>query len=173
MFNTAYAFMDSLFTQTMSDIGSALGFKTTTQPPTVTWQSVAVDRMKDLKPAMPGSKPMTQVSEQPNKPSSPLSIIMDGTLFSAGASSIDIQQSPRLQTAMGAARAAFKKNWKPVISQPYRGCLQVDGMLEIAGSRAILAVNVVAWYDPAQKKYVGVNCKLRHVRTLKQKPASD
>lgn len=85
---------------------------------------------------------------------------------------------PELQKRLQARQAVasqvawgeFQKNWKPVKKWPTRGCVVVDGTLEIKGDRAVMAVLVVGFYDPKAKKFVNLDARVKHIRALKQNP---
>lgn len=115
-------------------------------------------------------KQAVKISGQPEKsphspaPSTQSDII--GTLFGG-----DTQLDPRIQAALQAASLTFARNWKPTKSPPNRGCIRVDGVVELRGKSACMAVYVLGWYDPKLRKYMGIQTGLKHLVQLKQRPA--
>lgn len=166
---TAWAFVSFLVGQTVQEFTRAVGLSDST-PPEPTWQSVALDRFKE-QGAFPNApkqtvKVVTQ-SERPPHGSLPAGngdII--GTLFGG-----DTQLDPRIQAAIQAASLTFARNWKPTKSPPTRGCIRVDGVVELKGKSACMGVYVLGWYDPKQRKFVGIQTGLKHLLPLKQRPA--
>ncbi|KAG5996952.1 hypothetical protein E4U43_002766 [Claviceps pusilla] len=84
----------------------------------------------------------------------------------------DSQLDPRVQDALHDAAMTFSKNWQPVKQPPSRGCIRVDGLLELQGKNALMAVYVLAWYDPKQKMFMDIQTGLKHLIQLKQRPAA-
>lgn len=67
--------------------------------------------------------------------------------------------------------AALQKNWVRTSHPPTKGCIRVDGIIEVKGKTAIMSVYVVGWYDPKQRKYTSVQTRLKHLLPLLQRPA--
>ncbi|KAI9172168.1 hypothetical protein HJFPF1_01661 [Paramyrothecium foliicola] len=168
---TAWTFMNSLFTSTVQDIAEALGLKTT-ESSDVSWQSVAMDRMKGGFGPGPGpaNDQAVKVSDQTDKSASLGLPTGTGSALS-NPFLPEFQGDARIQAAIRAAAVTFVKNWRPSPAPPARGCIRVDGVVELQGKRALLAVYVLGWYDPNQKKYVSVESKVKHLLPLNQKPA--
>lgn len=72
--------------------------------------------------------------------------------------------------ALQAASLTFAKNWKPTQPAVNRGCIRVDGLVELQGESTNMVLHVLGWYDPKLRKYVNVQTKLKHVTRGKQKP---
>ncbi|CAM1504445.1 Fc.00g020360.m01.CDS01 [Cosmosporella sp. VM-42] len=165
---TVWTFVNFLFKQTAQDISKALGFNGPAVPEP-TWQSVTLDRIKEGSMAGTG-KQAVKIAGQPDKsptnqiPTGHADII--GTLFGG-----DTQLDPRIQAALQAASLTFARNWKPTKSPPNRGCIRVDGVVELRGKTACMAVYVLGWYDPKLRKYMGIQTGLKHLVQLKQRPA--
>ncbi|KAG6009132.1 hypothetical protein E4U21_003201 [Claviceps maximensis] len=174
---TVWTFVNSLCKQTARDVVKALGFGA--EPPADTsWQTVAINRMKEQgglgtpgKQAVkvPGDKSSSSAGPQPvnlpasTNPGDVLTPTSDG----------DDQLDPRVQDALHDAVVTFNKNWQPVKQPPYRGCVQLDGLVEVQGKNALMAVYVYAWYDPKQKSFMSIRAVLKHLIQLKQKPAAE
>ncbi|KAK1254843.1 hypothetical protein MKX08_008838 [Trichoderma sp. CBMAI-0020] len=164
---SAWAFIDSLTRQTAQDIAKALGFNTP-PPPEATWQAAILNRIKEQSELGTAGKQTVRVPGQPDKANFPLHTGMSeipGTPFS-GVSQVD----PRIQAALQAATVTFTKNWQPARQPPSRGCIKVDGLVELQGKSAVMAVYVLGWYDPKQRKFMGVQTGLKHLLQLKQRP---
>ncbi|PNY28281.1 Uncharacterized protein TCAP_01785 [Tolypocladium capitatum] len=166
---TVWTFVNFLFKQTAQDVAKALGLSTP-PPPETTWQSVALNRMREQGAlGGPGKQP-TDGPEQPEKPTRfPIQAAggdIIGTPF-GGESQVD----PRIQAALQAASMTFSKNWQPAKQPPNRGCIRVDGLVELQGKAAVMAIYVLGWYDPKQRKYMGIQTGLKHLIQLKQRPA--
>ncbi|TFB02287.1 hypothetical protein CCMA1212_005662 [Trichoderma ghanense] len=165
---SVWAFLKSLAGQTAQDIAKALGFNTP-PPPEATWQAAILNRIKEQGELGTTGKQTVKVPGQPDKSSFPVHTGISeipGTPFS-GVSEVD----PRIQAALQAATVTFTKNWQPAKQPPSRGCIRVDGLVELQGKSAVMAVYVLGWYDPKQRKYMGVQTGLKHLIQLKQRPA--
>jgi hypothetical protein len=165
---SVWAFLKSLAGQTAQDVAKALGFNTP-PPPEATWQAAILNRIKEQGELGTTGKQTVKVPGQPDKSSFPVHTGISeipGTPFS-GVSQVD----PRIQAALQAATVTFTKNWQPAKQPPSRGCIRVDGLVELQGKSAVMAVYVLGWYDPKQRKYMGVQTGLKHLIQLKQRPA--
>lgn len=167
---TAWTFVSFLFKQTMQDVGKALGIAGPSEPE-ATWQSVTLDRLKEQGSGLGGPEKQTvrilSQSERPahgHFPTGSGDVI--GTLFGG-----ETQLDPRLLAAIQAASLTFARNWKPTKTPPNRGCIRVDGVVELRGKTACMAVYVLGWYDPKLRKFMGIQTGLKHLVQLKQRPA--
>lgn len=88
------------------------------------------------------------------------------------AASLGSAMPDSFQRASWAAVLVFIKNWKPARQGPGPGCIKVDGLIQMSGTKAYMAVYVVAWFDPKQNKFVDINTQLKHLLPFKQFPAS-
>ncbi|KAF7550115.1 hypothetical protein G7046_g8121 [Stylonectria norvegica] len=168
---TAYAFVTYLFAKTVQDISKALGFSGPS-PPEATWQSVTLERIRENGGLAGPGKQAVKIAGQSEKPAispSPAGdadINIFGSLFGS-----DTQLDPRVQAAVQAASLTFARNWKPTKSPPNRGCVRVDGVVELRGKTRCMAVYVLGWYDPKERKYMSIQTGLKHLVDLKQRPA--
>ncbi|RFU77624.1 hypothetical protein TARUN_4617 [Trichoderma arundinaceum] len=165
---SVWTFINSLARQTAQDIAKALGFNTP-PPPEATWQAAILNRIKEQGELGTTGKQTVKVPGQPEKSNFPVHTGISeipGTPFS-GVSQVD----PRIQAALQAATVTFTRNWQPAKQPPSRGCIRVDGLVELQGKSAVMAVYVLGWYDPKQRKYMGVQTGLKHLIQLKQRPA--
>ncbi|KAF4980153.1 hypothetical protein FZEAL_3772 [Fusarium zealandicum] len=165
---TVWTFASFLVRQTAQDVMKAIGLGDPT-PPEATWQSVTLDRLKQGSLPGVGNQAVKVVgqSERPPQGSFPTGngdII--GTLFGS-----ETQLDPRVQAALQAASLTFARNWRPTKSPPNRGCIRVDGVVELKGNTACMAVYVLGWYDPKLRKFMGIQTGLKHLVQLKQRPA--
>ena len=166
---TVWTFFNFLFKQTAQDVAKALGLGTP-PPQETTWQSVALNRMREQGAIGGSGKQPTNGPEQPEKPSASFPIqTAGGDIMGSpfGGSQVD----PRIQAALHAAAMTFSKNWQPAKQPANRGCIRVDGLVELQGKSAVMAVYVLGWYDPKQRKYMGIQTGLKHLIMLKQRPA--
>lgn len=83
----------------------------------------------------------------------------------------DVPMSASVMTAIQAASLTLAKNWRPVQQPVTRGCIRVDGLIELQGKSAVMVVYVLAYYDPKAKQYMNVQTKLKHLVQTKQRPA--
>ncbi|GAB0134059.1 hypothetical protein EsDP_00002445 [Epichloe bromicola] len=167
---TVWTFVNSLCRQTAQDVAKALGLST--EPPQDTsWQTVAINRMREQGGLGTPEKQAAKASGRAEKPTNipvPTSTVdLFGSPFGN-----DSQLDPRIQGALHDASMTFSKNWQPVKQPPSRGCIRVDGLVELQGKNALMAVYVVGWYDPKQKTYMAIQTGLKHLVHLKQRPAS-
>ncbi|KAL3958628.1 hypothetical protein ACCO45_006790 [Purpureocillium lilacinum] len=175
---TVWTFVNFLFKQTAQDVAKALGLGSA-PPEETTWQSVALNRWREQgwreQGAFggPGKQPAGAPAQQPQPDKQPAGFPIQtaggdilGTPFS-GESQLD----PRIQAALQAASLTFSKNWQPAMQPPNRGCIRVDGLIELQGKAAVMAVYVLGWYDPKQRKFMGIQTGLKHLIQLKQRPA--
>ncbi|KGQ10986.1 hypothetical protein BBAD15_g3673 [Beauveria bassiana D1-5] len=86
--------------------------------------------------------------------------------------SIGTETSTTLQRATSAALVTLAKSWKPARRGPGPGCIRVDGLIQVAGKKAYMAVYVVAWFDPKQNKFVDIQSQLKHLVPFNQYPAN-
>lgn len=167
---TAWTFVSFLCKQTMQDIAKALGLSGSNAPE-ATWQNVALDRLGEHSGGLGNSGKQTVrilgQSERPPHGQLPTgSGDLIGTLFGG-----ETQLDPRVLAAIQAASLTFARNWKPTKTPPNRGCIRVDGVVELKGTSAFMAVYVLGWYDPKLKKFMGIQTGLKHLVQHKQRPA--
>ncbi|KAH6900402.1 hypothetical protein B0T10DRAFT_470455 [Thelonectria olida] len=168
---TAWTFISFLCKQTMQDVAKALGFSGS-DTPEPTWQNVTLDRLREQAGGHGGNTGKQAVrilgqSERPAHGQFPTgSGDIIGTLFGG-----ETQLDPRILAAIQAASLTFARNWKPTKTPPNRGCLRVDGVVELRGKTAFMAVYVFGWYDPKLKKFMGIQTGLKHLIQHKQRPA--
>jgi len=167
---TCWTFISFLAKQGFQDFTRALGFSDPV-PPEPTFHPGPLERFKGQGgfPAGPRNQTVRVVgqSERPPHGSFPTGngdII--GTLFGS-----ETQFDPRIQAAIQAASLTFARNWKPTKTSPNRGCIRVDGVVELKGKTACMAVYVLGWYDPKLRKFMGIQTGLKHLVQLKQRPA--
>lgn len=162
---TAWSFFSTLATQTALDVGKFFGFGgSSSEQADTTWHSVILSRMKEKEGGAPPEKTMIQPPPRPPT----ISINTNGDISTpGGVGSTDT----RMAAALQAAGATFAKGWKPVKQPPGRGCIRVDGLVELQGPNACMAVYALAWYDPKQKTYSGIQIVFKHLLQHKQKPA--
>lgn len=167
---TVWTFVNSLCRQTAQDLAKALGFST--EPPQdTTWQTVFMNRMKEQETIGTQGKQAARVTGSGDKPPNFPLPTANGDLFGPPFGS-DSQLDSRIQGALHAAAMTFTKNWQPVKQPPNRGCIRVDGLVELQGKNAVMAVYVLGWYDPKQKNYMAIQTGLKHLIQLKQRPAA-
>ncbi|KAF5004898.1 hypothetical protein FDECE_8618 [Fusarium decemcellulare] len=166
---TTWTFFSFLAKQTAQDVAKALGFGEPS-PPEPTRPSVILDRFNGHS-GFPGAANQTVrlvgQSDRPahgSFPTGPGDII--GTLFGS-----ETQVDPRILAALQAAFLTFVRHWKPTKTPPNRGCIRVDGVVELTGKKACMAVYVLGWYDPKLRKFMGIQTGLKHLVQLKQRPA--
>ncbi|KEY68455.1 hypothetical protein S7711_01229 [Stachybotrys chartarum IBT 7711] len=166
----AWAFLTSIASSTAQQVTDA--FKTKgAEAPDVTWQSVAINKMKergDL-PA-PGAEVKTQVPPPMMKLPNPREQTPNSHAVSNPFTGDRLEISDRMDGALRAAVSTFAKNWKNQ-AVPARGCFQLDGFVEIQGKKAIMKIHTTAWYDPQIRKFVTIDVQVRHILPLAQRPA--
>ncbi|KAM4058619.1 hypothetical protein HRG_006425 [Hirsutella rhossiliensis] len=161
-----WSFGNSLVKQTAHDVANALRLNPPTPPPEATDPQHVV-LQTDANRVFEAS-----VRSEASTGSTASSIQPAGDERLRNTSSSEGSGDPRIQAALHAASGALVKNWQQAPPLPNRGCIRVDGMVEIYGDTAILCVYVLASYDPKLKKYVGIQTGLKHLAQLKQRPAS-
>ncbi|KOS17687.1 hypothetical protein ESCO_002513 [Escovopsis weberi] len=166
---SVWTFLNSLASQTVNDIAKALGFNPA-PPAEATWQAVIMNRIKEQGDLGATGKQAVKVPGHQDKALNfPIHSSISDMLGSPFGS--DSRVDARIQTALQAATLTFSRNWQPVKQPPNRGCVKVDGLVELQGKSAVMAVYVVGWYDPKQRKYMGIQTGLKHLFKLKQRPA--
>lgn len=149
----------------VQDFSRALGFGADPPPPT-TWHST-LPGLKDIYGATPHSSP-------PGSGAMNSQVGMKGQPPQGSGielTEVEKRMQEHAQLATQGALLTFSKNWKPIKRPPTRGCVRVDGLVEVQGEKAVMAVWVLGWYDPKLKKFVGIETKLKHMIPLKQRPA--
>lgn len=151
----------------MMDVGRVVGFGAEAPPPT-TWHSTIQGR------------PFKDVYGGKSSSSSPGGQAINSPLGMTGEpppgigpelSDLEKRMREHAQVASQGALLAFSKNWKPIKRPPTRGCIRVDGLVELQGEKAFMSVWVLGWYDPKAKKFIGIETRLKHLVQYKQKPA--
>lgn len=166
---TAWTFVTSLTRQTVHDISTFLGFQ---QQPEPKWHDYTFNRMtqpSDPRPTSPEAKPT--IPNPNDKSVSPFPLLGNQSDFLGNLVGSDSQLDPRIQVAMAEATLTFAKNWKQIKQPPTRGCIRVDGMIELQGQKAVMTAVILGWYDPKQRKFVAIETGLKHLIQLKQRPA--
>ncbi|KAH9883274.1 hypothetical protein F4778DRAFT_748064 [Xylariomycetidae sp. FL2044] len=71
-----------------------------------------------------------------------------------------------------ALKRKYSQTWRPLYDYPPRGSVRVTGLVEINTPRAIITVDVSAWYDPKTKQYDNRSMimRLRTIRVKQQRP---
>ncbi|KAI0008130.1 hypothetical protein F4779DRAFT_618893 [Xylariaceae sp. FL0662B] len=71
-----------------------------------------------------------------------------------------------------AFKQKFAQTWRPISGFPPRGSINISGIVEILTPRAILTVDVDAWWDPKTEKFDGrtLSLRLRALRMRTQSP---
>lgn len=168
---SAWSFVNVLVSKTYQDISQFLGLAS--QPPVETsWQSEALKKMETagFHPVLGTKSTSGKRDATQNSPLASSGQAQESNLLGIGAEG-DLTLDPRLTAAAQAALVTFTKNWKAAKKPPTKGCLRVDGMVELKGKSALLAVYVFGWYDPGTKTYVGVQTGLKHLVAINQRPA--
>ena len=167
-----WTFWNVLLQRTKTDISKALGFDTPKEQE-VTWQSALINRGKEQsafgttgKPSQgPGIlAPPVPPNKLPQGPSSDFT----GLFRKPGENNVPM--SPSMAHAFQAASLTLAKNWRPREQPVNRGCIRIDGLVEIQGKSAIMVVYVAAWYDPRVNKYMNVQATLKHLVQSQQRP---
>ncbi|KAF4125018.1 hypothetical protein GMORB2_3857 [Geosmithia morbida] len=191
-----WTFWDVLLKRSKDDISRALGLSGTQEPET-SWQSVIINRGKEqqqqqqspaagtvLNPpsAAPSSNdnPQAKASQPGSIQGPPDFANLFRRLGGGGAGGEGGERgdgaapaSPMSQSVMFAFQAAslvLAKNWKRTEHHVSKGCIRVDGMVELQGRSAFMVVYVLGWYDPKTDKFMKVETKLKHLVQTKQKP---
>lgn len=176
-----------LLQNTKETIGRALGLGASGPQQETTWQSVIIERGKDHRPGALGTgnssppqviqpSPTGQSPPPPSTPSSgqvPVSGAPDLLAFlkrPMGTDSSPSAASEGVLLAFQAASLTLAKNWKHSQQPVSRGCIRVDGLVEIQGRSAIMVLYVLGWYDPQTSRYINVQTKIKHVVSMKQMP---
>ncbi|KAJ3472725.1 hypothetical protein NLG97_g10761 [Lecanicillium saksenae] len=151
----AWSFISVLGKGLATDTAVFLGLaEPARRPPT--WESVVLKRMQQQETVGPGANRELQDLKK--------------TLQSAV--SLGNVLPPTFEHASSAAMVTFAKSWKPARQGPGPGCIKVDGLIQVSGAKAYMAVYVIAWFDPKQKKFVDIQTQLKHILPFKQYPAN-
>ncbi|KAH7196664.1 uncharacterized protein B0J16DRAFT_365961 [Fusarium flagelliforme] len=160
-----WTFVSFLAKQIAQDVGKGIGL-IEPDPPESAWQHVPVG---SLPGTMPQQTPRVVVKHDPKTQTSTLPPALNEILGAAFGP--DAKLDPRLQAASLAGAFAFLRYWKPTRTLPSRGCIKVDGIVELKGKTAVMAVLVAGYYDPKTRQYVAVQTRLKHLMQLRQRPA--
>ncbi|KAF5629435.1 hypothetical protein F52700_7757 [Fusarium sp. NRRL 52700] len=162
-----WTFVSFLTKQVALDISKAIGLSEP-DPPASGWhQPVPVGNLPGIIP--PPAATRTAVQHDPKTHTAHLPPVFNEIISAAFGP--DAKLDPRLQAASMAGALAFLRYWKPTKSLPSRGCIRVDGIIELKGKTAVMAVLVAGYYDPKTRQYVAVQTMLKHLMQLKQRPA--
>ncbi|KAH7269395.1 uncharacterized protein BKA55DRAFT_548474 [Fusarium redolens] len=161
-----WTFVSFLTKQVALDISKAIGFSDP-DPPESGWHQVAVGNLPGIIP--PQAATRAAVQHDPKAHTAHLPPVFNEIISAAFGP--DAKLDPRLQAASMAGALAFLRYWKPTKSLPSRGCIRVDGIVELKGKTAVMAVLVAGYYDPKTRQYVAVQTMLKHLMQLRQRPA--
>lgn len=161
-----WTFVSFLTKQVVLDISKAIGLSEP-DPPASGWHQVPVGNLPGIIP--PPTATRTAVQHDPKAHTAHLPPVFNEIISAAFGP--DAKLDPRLQAASMAGALAFLRHWKPTKSLPGRGCIRVDGIVELKGKTAVMAVLVAGYYDPKTRQYVAVQTMLKHLMQLKQRPA--
>lgn len=185
-----WTFVNVLLQNTKETFSKALGIGASPPQRETTWQSVILERGKEHRPGALGtgnSSPPQVIQPNPaghqlpaslsQRPSSSGQLPESETLDLMGMlrRSVGLDPTPSASStgilmAFQAASMTLTKNWKPTQQPVTRGCIRVDGLVEIQGPSAIMVLYVLGWYDPQTSKYVNVQTKIKHVTQMRQVP---
>lgn len=171
-----WTFWNVLLQRTKDDISKALGFEGS-KAQEITWQSAIINRGKEQSPFGTTGKPSQGHILAPPAPSGKESqsgsirgTTPDFTGLFRKPGENDIPMSASMMQAFQAASFTLAKNWRPAEQPVNRGCIRVDGLIEVQGKSALMVVYVAAWYDPRAKKYTNVQATLKHILQTQQRP---
>ncbi len=102
--------------------------------------STASSRLNKASAGQPAS-PSTAENPDLTKPASP----KDFYPYDRVRSNID--------SAWVELRKKLAQKWRPLRDFPPRGCVLVTGLVELAGPRGYVVIDVSAWWDPKTRKY--------------------
>jgi hypothetical protein len=160
-----WTFVSFLTKQVAQDIAKSIGLSEP-DPPESAWQHVPVN---SLPGTMPQQTPRVVVKHDAK--AHPAHLPPGFNEILGAAFGPDAKLDPRLQAASLAGAFAFLRYWKPTKTLPSRGCIKVDGIVELKGKTAVMAVLVAGYYDPKTRQYVAVQTRLKHLMQLRQRPA--
>ncbi|EXL89241.1 hypothetical protein FOPG_00006 [Fusarium oxysporum f. sp. conglutinans race 2 54008] len=161
-----WTFVSFLTKQVALDISKAIGLSEP-DPPESGWHQVPVGNLPGIIP--PPAATRAAVQHDPKAHTAHLPPVFNEIISAAFGP--DAKLDPRLQAASMAGALAFLRHWKPTKSLPSRGCIRVDGIVELKGKTAVMAVLVAGYYDPKTRQYVAVQTMLKHLMQLRQRPA--
>ncbi|WXC54894.1 hypothetical protein SNK03_000869 [Fusarium graminearum] len=160
-----WTFISFLSKQVAQDIAKSIGLSEPDAPESA-WQHVPVN---SLPGTMPQQTPRVVVKHDAK--AHPAHLPPGFNEILGAAFGPDAKLDPRLQAASLAGAFAFLRYWKPTKTLPSRGCIKVDGIVELKGKTAVMAVLVAGYYDPKTRQYVAVQTRLKHLMQLRQRPA--
>ncbi|OAA81269.1 hypothetical protein LEL_00814 [Akanthomyces lecanii RCEF 1005] len=150
----AWAFVSVLGKSLASDTAVFLGIaEPARRPPT--WESVVMNRVQGQDTVGASTNRALQDLKKTAQPAVSLGNVMP----------------PSLEHASSAAMVTLAKSWKPAQQGPGPGCIKVDGLIQVSGKKAYMAVYVIAWFDPKQRKFVDIQTQLKHLLPFQQYPA--
>lgn len=159
-----WTFWNVYLQQTKREISKVLGFEPS-QPETH-WTSTLFDKPPRAIETTLSSPNTSDKAPQPGSPHGPPDF---AGLFRKPAEG-QVTLSPNLSFALQAAALTLAKNWKHAEQAVTRGCIKVDGLVEVQGKAAVMVVYVIGWYDPRVKKFMNIHTQLKHLIQLKQRP---
>ncbi|KAH3945540.1 hypothetical protein HBI81_083440 [Parastagonospora nodorum] len=122
----------------------------------------------------------TGVSATPAASSPPAAPAVNSTDAADPASSLSSQQAKELGLNLPDPKnftldltkfqQEVKKSSKPYRQPPPRGSFLVMGLIDIYGEKARITLNVAAWYDPKQGRYVSIKTGIYNLVDHSQRP---
>lgn len=193
-----FTFWDVLLKKSRDDLARRLGLSSHQEPET-TWQSMMMSRGKDQPPPSNPFSPVagrqqqagsllgdgsSQQQQAKSSSSSQAGSIQGGPPDFTGlfkklgggtggegeAAEPSGVMSQSVMMAFQAASLTLARNWKRSEQHVGRGCIRVDGLVELQGRSAFMVVYVLGWFDPKANKFVNVETKLKHLVQTKQRP---
>ncbi len=73
-------------------------------------------------------------------------------------------------SAAEAFKKTFAKTWRPTLAPPERGTVIFSGLVELAGPRGIVLLDVRAVYHPAESRWTQVSLLLRRAQPKNSVP---
>lgn len=70
-----------------------------------------------------------------------------------------------------AFKKTFRQTWRPIRDLPPRGAIHISGMVEVSTPRAMITVDVVAWWDPKEERF-DMKTTVFRLRSLRYKTQS-
>ncbi|KAF4457957.1 hypothetical protein F53441_212 [Fusarium austroafricanum] len=137
-----WTFISFLAKQVAQDVSKAIGLSDP-DPPESSWHQVPVGNLPGILPP-----PATRAAVQHDTKAHTAHLPPVFNEIISAAFGPDAKLDPRLQAASMAGAFAFLRHWKPTKSFPNRGCIRVDGIVELKGKTAVMAVLVAGYYDP-------------------------
>jgi hypothetical protein len=174
---SSWSFVKVLAAEELRNIAGLFGIEMQSPPPPLTMHQVVARHEQVLKNRLPAKNGAQQPLGDNKKPIIEGAVPDKTNAAGGGLGAVTPSSLPPFHAHFTHAINAFKmkmgEKWRPAPTFPPRGCIIVQGFVELDAPRAWLVCDVRACWDPKTKAFDPrtLSIKLRRLQMKKQVPA--